>query len=537
MSMETVDAPKRGAFDLTGRALDGRYRLVRRLGSGGMGTVYLAEHVALGVEVAVKVLRADLSADEQHRRRFLREARAASKIKNERVVRITDFGVTGDGVVYFVMEHIEGEDLESLLRREGALGWHRAKPLLIQITEALAAAHAAGIVHRDVKPSNCMVYRDRPGGPESVKVLDFGLAKQYLGGDGSGDLTSTGQFFGTVAYMAPELTQGKRADHRTDLYALGILFHRTLTGAVPFSGETAFQVLTHHVSTEPPRVRAVVPSLSAEVEACVLRALAKSPDDRWQSAEDLLAAMQSIPTSPSDMAPALPLLPRPAEQEITEHVQTDTTSPVVPGTVSATRLGIAIGSVVAGMALIGGVVFFGSWGGGPEESDEVAQTRRESVTPSVDPAAAAEETVPDPIVVIDEPTPPGPSQPEVELPAAEAEPPAPKVEAPSPMTESSKSAASDDAAETRRERAPKTAPAGPAEDRVISAQLGKLVKRQCGGAAGSLRIKSAIGSDGRVLSVTVNGGDTEQQRCAKAAAKRQQFRSGAARVVETDVAL
>ncbi len=283
---------------LIGRSLDGRYRILRRLGRGGMGSVYEAEHAALQTRVAVKVLQSTLSTNDKFRKRFLREARAASGIDSDHVVKITDFGATGDGLLYFVMELLEGQDFERFLdgRR---VAWEEVEEIFGQALAALRAAHERGVVHRDVKPSNIFLCEAIPRGPR-VKVVDFGIAKigpSEEPGDGAvatiEALTATNEMFGTVAYMAPELVEGVAADARSDIYAVGVMMFRALTGQLPFRGPNAYKVLQKHVSEPVPSLRALAPEVSPAVESVVFRALAKHPEHRYQRVAELQAALDA----------------------------------------------------------------------------------------------------------------------------------------------------------------------------------------------------------------------------------------------------
>jgi serine/threonine-protein kinase len=280
--------------DLTGTTLD-RYRLLRRLGVGGMGVVYEAEHVQLHKRFALKMLREELAQDELFRRRFLREARAASVVNHPHVVNISDFGETPDGRAFFVMELLEGRDLQELLETEGRLSWPRAQEILLQVTSALEAAHRQGVIHRDIKPSNCfLVDVPSPGGEVFVKVLDFGIAK--LSGSLSQStmrLTSTQEIFGTVAYMAPEMANGTSDDHRSDIYALGVMMYQMLVGELPFTEGNAFQILSQHVGTPPPRPRDKQPSVPEGVEAIILKAMAKDPNERFATMQEFGRALRA----------------------------------------------------------------------------------------------------------------------------------------------------------------------------------------------------------------------------------------------------
>jgi serine/threonine protein kinase len=275
------------ALDLTGSVLDRRYRITRLLGEGGMGHVYEALHVVLDQLVAVKVLHPRYAYEERFRERFLQEARAASRIQHPNVVVIKDFGDTPDGSVYFVMEYLQGCDLGAELQAHGAMPWARARRILLQAASALHAAHTCHIIHRDIKPANCFLTRDEhTGGFDMVKLVDFGIAK--VGGESHAEgqdrkLTGTGEVFGTASYMAPEHARGEVLDARSDVYSLGIMAYEMLAGRVPFTGGNSIHVITRHLSEAPRPLRSHDPEIPEEVDALVLRMLAKEPRDRFGS--------------------------------------------------------------------------------------------------------------------------------------------------------------------------------------------------------------------------------------------------------------
>jgi serine/threonine-protein kinase len=243
------------ADPLLGTTLDGRYRILRRIGEGGMGIVYEAEHVVLEKRVALKVLRDDFSSRPEVVERFRQEAKSASRIGNEHIVDISDFGETPDGSSYFVMELLDGEDLATVLQRETTIPLARAADILLQCCKALGAAHSKGIVHRDMKPENIFLTQ-REGRPDFVKIVDFGIAKMSdieTKGTPGRKLTKTGMIFGTPEYMSPEQAAGKPLDHRVDIYALGVIFFEMLTGRVPFVGDTFMGILTQHMFEPPHR--------------------------------------------------------------------------------------------------------------------------------------------------------------------------------------------------------------------------------------------------------------------------------------------
>jgi serine/threonine-protein kinase len=286
-------APLRPALDRTvGRILGTRYRVLSRLGEGGMGTVYLCEHAVLGRRYAVKVLRPDLADDPEIAERFRNEAIAASRIGGDHVVDVVDFGVEEDGALFYVMEALDGRSLGAIVSEEGPLEVDRALGLLGQVCRALAAAHDREVVHRDVKPDNVFVVR-RADGAEQAKVIDFGISQVSV--DPGGErLTRTGTIIGTPEYMAPEQAAGEPVDHRADVYALGVLAYEILTGTLPILAHTPVATLVAHQTRapEPPSHRR--PSVPSEVDALILRALAKRPADRPQTMREFAEEIARI---------------------------------------------------------------------------------------------------------------------------------------------------------------------------------------------------------------------------------------------------
>ncbi|WP_433592768.1 protein kinase domain-containing protein [Nocardia sp. CA-145437] len=260
----------------------GHYRLVELLGRGGMGQVWLAEDTRLEREVALKLLPAELAADEDYRRRFEREARLAARLRGPHVVPIHAFGEL-DGRLYIDMELIDGSDLGKTLRAEGAMTPGRAVELVSQIAEALDIAHKAGLVHRDVKPSNVLTL---PNG--FAYLIDFGIAR----GVGQATITGTGVAVGTWAYMAPERYSGTE-DLRSDVYSLACLLYETLTAAKPFAHADPVQQMAAHLTTDPPRAADRNPRVSAALDAVIARGMAKDPDHRFSSAGALAAAART----------------------------------------------------------------------------------------------------------------------------------------------------------------------------------------------------------------------------------------------------
>ena len=279
-------APLDPADPLIGRVLDDKYRLDARLGEGGMGTVYSATHLLIERSVAVKVLNPRLLADEGAKERFRREARAAGRLQHSNAVAVTDFGETRDGVVYLVMELLEGRPLRDVLAREAPLDPARAVSIMLQVAAAVGAAHDAGIIHRDLKPGNIFVVQ-RPNAPHIVKVLDFGIAKlSEADGVPVKTLTGTGVMIGTPRYMSPEQCDGAPLTPAADVYSLGVILYEMLTGQTPFTGSTPLALALKHSSEQPRPLRELVPSVPPELEEVVLHTLAKSPGERPADAGD-----------------------------------------------------------------------------------------------------------------------------------------------------------------------------------------------------------------------------------------------------------
>jgi serine/threonine-protein kinase len=289
--------------------LEGRYRLLSPLGAGGMGRVYLAEHVGLGKRVAVKVLRGELSREATFARRFELEAIAASQLGHENIVDVTDLGRTPSGELYYVMELLEGASLGSVLLRERYLPLVRAVPILTQVCRALEVAHARGIVHRDVKPQNVMLLM-REGRPDFVKVVDFGISKVTT--PQGVRLTEVGAILGTADYMAPEQATGGDVDPSADVYSVGVLTYELCTGTLPFRGENTFATMLQHVEAtpEPPSRRRPELDLPAELDALVMAALAKNPAARPSMAR-FRAGLEALPVGPRPLL----LTPRQAAPE------------------------------------------------------------------------------------------------------------------------------------------------------------------------------------------------------------------------------
>jgi serine/threonine-protein kinase len=314
----------------------GNYRILAKLGTGGMGAVYLAEHPLIGKKVALKVIHRELAGNREVVQRFFQEARAVNTIGHENIVEIHDFGQTPEGDHFYIMEYLDGRTLASVISRERRLEVLRALHIGIQLCNGLGAAHACGVIHRDLKPDNVMLL-SRPGSPDFVKILDFGLAKMFA--SGNAPLTAMGVILGTPQYMSPEACESKRdVDHRTDVYAVGVLLFQMLTGVLPFDGVSMGEVLVKQVTQLPPAPRGLCPDIPPSVEQIVLRCLAKSADGRFQTMmalRDALSDPDGYLASSPPMAAARSIAPGegPTAAAVTMYARARTSEPMPrPGT-------------------------------------------------------------------------------------------------------------------------------------------------------------------------------------------------------------
>ncbi len=360
-----------------------RYSLSRLLGVGGMGEVYLGMHRTIEKEVAVKVLAYEHRRDPSLNGRFLEEAKAASKIRHDNVVDITDFGQSPQGCAYFVMEYLQGEDLSQTLGREGRLSWTRARHLVLQLLSALQAAHELGIVHRDIKPANCLRAEKR-GDPDFIKVLDFGIARVSGPTSDAQRLTKAGTIMGTAEYMAPEQARAEEVDARTDVYAVGVMLFEMLTGQLPFNGKAPVEILSKHLYQEPPQPSEVAPAgcFPAEFDEIIGRALAKDPDERWPSAQALAEAIGAVEARVDSrlahtmMADASALPPLTSglmtAQPTDPAVGSPTTAEGSPVAAPGGRVRMDMLSAVLGVAAVGGVLWWATRDPEPPASTEAA---------------------------------------------------------------------------------------------------------------------------------------------------------------------
>ncbi|MCP3143297.1 serine/threonine-protein kinase [Pyxidicoccus xibeiensis] len=284
------------ADDYVGKTIASKYRVEALIGEGGMGRVFRARQLALDKVVVLKVLRHTLLSDERTVARFQREAKAASRLNHPNSISVLDFGQAEDGALFIAMEYVAGQDLHQILSREWPLSEGRVVKLVSQVLSALSDAHGAGVIHRDLKPENIMVEQRRNEG-DFVKVLDFGIAKitDSTADDGPA-LTRAGFVCGTPEYMSPEQARGAQLDHRSDLYAVGVILYQLMTGLLPFESDSAVGFATKHLTEEPlpPSRRRPEARISQGMERLILRALSKSPDDRPANAESFKAELLAV---------------------------------------------------------------------------------------------------------------------------------------------------------------------------------------------------------------------------------------------------
>jgi len=302
-ALELLHTPRQNEYDkLVGQTLDGRYYVEKKIGEGGMGVVFSARHAVIERPLAIKVLKREAMRDTATIRRFVQEAKAASRIGHPNIVDVTDFGTTPDGMTYSVMEFVPGQTLGTAIRNGAPFAAPRAIRITAQIARALAAAHDKGIVHRDLKPENVFLL-DRDGRQDFVKIVDFGIAKVTppSGQAAEPRLTRAGAVFGTPEYMAPEQAAGRSdTDGRVDIYALGVLLYEMLCGRVPHRGDSMVRTLAMQMldPIEPPsKVRPDL-AIAPELEAVVMHALVKKREQRYQTMGELLGALEAILPSP-----------------------------------------------------------------------------------------------------------------------------------------------------------------------------------------------------------------------------------------------
>jgi serine/threonine-protein kinase len=293
-----------------GDTIDGKYKIVRLLGEGGMGSVYEGENLRIHRKVAIKVLHAAVAAKADVVQRFEREAQAAGRIGSEHIVEVLDLGNLPDGERFMVMEYLEGESLGDRIKRKKRMSPHEAAAVLHQLLEGLAAAHAAGIVHRDLKPDNVYLLTNKGGQKDFVKLLDFGVSK-FNALDSEMSMTRTGAVMGTPFYMSPEQARGGKVDTRSDLYSVGVVVYQAVTGRVPFHAET-FNELVFKIALESPEpAELVVPGLDPSFAAIIVRSMVRDPAGRFQTAHEFQNAVAQwmMTAAPDGVGGTMPLQP------------------------------------------------------------------------------------------------------------------------------------------------------------------------------------------------------------------------------------
>jgi serine/threonine-protein kinase len=332
-------------MDLKGRTL-GVYQIMEEVGRGGMASVYRAYQSSLNRYVAIKVLPPQLAYDEEFVQRFLREAQAAASLSHPNIVVVHDVGEQG-GLYYIVMEFLEGQTLKDLIQREGALSPVRAARILEQVAAALDYAHQRGFVHRDIKPANIFV-----GPDDRVKLTDFGIAKAVSEAE---QLTRTGMLVGTPEYMSPEQAAGTPIDHRTDLYALGVVLYQMMTGQVPHRGTTPHSILHAIIYDPPPLPRQLNAAVPPAIEQVILKALAKQPGDRYQRGVDMAAALRAALAG--RQVPSSMVVPTPSPKAPTPRPEPSARKPSLP--LAGVLLALAAVTILVVIGLIAAALLAG----------------------------------------------------------------------------------------------------------------------------------------------------------------------------------
>jgi serine/threonine protein kinase len=275
-----------------GQVIEGKYRIKRLIGEGGMGAVFEGENTRIQRRVAIKVLHPSFTGNKDVTQRFERESQAAGRIGNDHILEVLDMGTLADGSHFMVLEFLDGEPLSARVKRLSRMTPDQVAPLARQMLAGLGAAHAAGIVHRDLKPDNIYILKEKAGVRDYVKIIDFGISKfQPLAGDGM-KMTSTGAVMGTPYYMSPEQASGsQQADGRSDLYSVGVILYECVTGRVPFDGETFNQLMFKIVLSDPPPLLDLVPDLNPAFASIVLKAMTRDATQRFQTADEFSSAL------------------------------------------------------------------------------------------------------------------------------------------------------------------------------------------------------------------------------------------------------
>jgi hypothetical protein len=357
-----------------GQVLDGKYRIVRLIGEGGMGAVFEGENIRINRRVAIKVLHGAALSNAETVQRFEREAQAAGRIGSDHILEILDLGVLADGERYMVMEFLAGQTLTQRIVQHGRLTPRQVVPLMRQVLVGLGAAHAAGIIHRDLKPDNLFILKERSGIRDYVKIIDFGISKfNALGGDMS--MTRTGAVMGTPYYMSPEQAKGSgKVDARSDLYAIGVILYEAVAGQVPFLADTFNELMFKIVLSDPKPLMEVVPDLDPRFAAIVSKAMARDADQRYQSAAEMVEAFDALALTfagtgagngawtavPVGSSGELPHgQPMTSTGQATQGAFATSQQAVPAASVPTKRSGAAIAAAIGALVLVGGA--FGAY--------------------------------------------------------------------------------------------------------------------------------------------------------------------------------
>jgi serine/threonine-protein kinase len=412
MSDDPVTTVNDASEPAAGSIVAGRYRLMSRIGAGGMGAVYRGEHVTLRKPVAVKFLHRFASADPELVTRFEREAQTAAAIDHPHIAKAIDFGKLPDGTLFLVMEFVEGPTLSRAIEAAPRMPASRAIDIIGKIGSALTRAHALGIVHRDIKPDN-VILCERDGDADFVKVIDFGIARMTTASNtGSTPLTQIGTVFGTPGYLAPEQAMGQRVDAAADQYALGVVAFQVLTGRMPFVADDAIALLQQHVMAPIPRATEFAPDLPPAVDDVFVRMLAKRPADRFPSVDAAVEALgAALATQASSSAPrpgsamatvaARPSAPQASAWSAPVQTSAGAASPPLSTSVPAaapTRKSLMLPLSIGGVAVAALIGFFSlrSPATTPNTSSPIASPRPTVIDAGAPHAAATHESPPAP---------------------------------------------------------------------------------------------------------------------------------------------
>jgi len=430
-----------------GQILDNKYRIVRLIGEGGMGSVHEGENTLIARRVAIKVLHQAATTNEQVLLRFEREAQAAGRIGSDHILEVLDMGRLPDGERYMVMEYLDGEPLSARIERLGRMTPGQIAPLMRQALKGLQAAHDAGIIHRDLKPDNIFILREKAGQTDFVKIIDFGISKfSALGSDMN--MTRTGAVMGTPYYMSPEQAKGSsQVDPRSDVYAVGVIMYEAVTGRVPFDGNTFNELMFKIVLSDPPKLSDAVPELDPTFAAIINKAMARELDARYSSAKELQQALDDylggarasqveLPAALAGdrgAAPAHDAPANPGAKSDTKATWANTNAEVaLPKRSNAPLVAAA---VLGGLLVVGGGAFAALklMGSDADATGGAALSSAPNAAASVEPAAPEPPAEPVPTIVPEAPAaPPAASSPEPNESAAPPVGAPPPVEAPKP---------------------------------------------------------------------------------------------------------